>query len=98
MSFTRKNTRGASMDFDKLPPEKKREILEEKVKKLVEKMRETDAKKPLIIEIDDPNAPAFQTVGRTRRGVRIIKANRDSARRAAKRAAFKYRALMDSAA
>ena len=62
------------------------------------KMRGMDVRKPLIIEIDDPDAPAFRTVGRTRRGVRIVKANRDSARRAARRAAIKYKALMDSAA
>ena len=88
------------MDSDKLSPEKKREVLElaENIKQLAEKMRGIDARKPLIIEIDDPDAPAFRTVGRTSRGVRIVKANRYSARRAAKRAAIKYKTLMDSAA
>ena len=45
--------------------------------------------KTIIIEIDDPNEPAFKTVGKTRYGARIVKANRAAARKAAKRASLK---------
>ena len=88
-------------DLDKLSPEKLREmqeLLEKNIQELSEKMQTMDTRKSLIIEVDDPDAPAFQTVGRTHRGVRIVKANRDAARKAARKAAVKYRALLDSAA
>ena len=49
--------------------------------------------KNIIIEIDDPTKPAFETVGITKSGARIIKANRAAAREAARKSAIKRREM-----
>ncbi len=57
------------------------------------RMRGFSIKDAIITEIDDPKAPAAKTVGVTRKGVRIVRANRAAARKAAQDAARQVRAL-----